>query len=66
MVPIVVVPLWIDQTTNAKFVQDVWKVGVRVRVDENGLVGREVKTIVYVFFLQMDHCTAVSSFLFWY
>ncbi|XP_059655504.1 UDP-glycosyltransferase 74F2-like [Cornus florida] len=40
-VPMVVMPLWTDQTTNAKFVQDVWKVGVRVRVDEKGIVGRE-------------------------
>lgn len=40
-VPLVVMPQWTDQTTNAKFVQDVWKVGVRVKVDENGIVGRE-------------------------
>lgn len=40
-VPMVVMPQWTDQTTNAKFVQDVWKVGIRVRVDEKGLVGRE-------------------------
>ncbi|KAM7486495.1 hypothetical protein LguiA_002504 [Lonicera macranthoides] len=40
-VPMVVMPQWTDQTTNAKFVQDVWKVGIRVRVDENGIVGRE-------------------------
>ncbi|XP_059448245.1 flavonol 7-O-beta-glucosyltransferase UGT74F1-like [Corylus avellana] len=41
-VPLVVIPQWTDQTTNAKFVEDVWKVGVRiVEVDENGVVGRE-------------------------
>ena len=40
-VPMVVMPQWTDQTTNAKLVQDVWKVGKRVKVDENGLVGRE-------------------------
>ncbi|KAK2971607.1 hypothetical protein RJ640_027479 [Escallonia rubra] len=40
-VPMVVMPQWTDQTTNAKFVRDVWKVGIRVKVDENGLVGRE-------------------------
>ena len=34
-------PQWTDQTTDAKFVQDVWKVGIRVKVDENGIVGRE-------------------------
>ncbi|XP_052198445.1 UDP-glycosyltransferase 74F2-like [Diospyros lotus] len=40
-VPMVVMPQWTDQTTNAKLVQDVWKVGIRVKVDENGMVGRE-------------------------
>ncbi|KAL3828440.1 hypothetical protein ACJIZ3_017242 [Penstemon smallii] len=41
-VPMVVMPQWTDQTTNAKLVQDVWNVGVRVRVDEEGInVGRD-------------------------
>lgn len=40
-VPMVVMPQWTDQTTNAKFVQDVWSVGVRVKVNEKGIVGRE-------------------------
>ncbi|KAF5733897.1 putative UDP-glucosyltransferase 74F2 [Tripterygium wilfordii] len=40
-VPMVAMPQWTDQTTDAKFVEDIWKVGVRVRVDENGIVGRE-------------------------
>ncbi|CAK9183219.1 unnamed protein product [Ilex paraguariensis] len=40
-VPMVVMPQWTDQTTNAKFVQDVWKVGIRVKVDKRGMVGRE-------------------------
>ncbi|GFS45903.1 UDP-glucosyltransferase 74F2 [Actinidia rufa] len=40
-VPMVVMPQWTDQTTNAKFVQDVWKVGIRVRVGEKGIVWRE-------------------------
>lgn len=40
-VPMVVMPQWTDQTTNAKFVQDVWGVGVRVNVNEKGIVGRE-------------------------
>ena len=33
-VPIVAMPQWTDQTTNAKFIADVWQVGVRVEVDE--------------------------------
>ena len=40
-VPMVGVPQWTDQTTNAKYVKDVWKVGVRAKVCENGIVGRE-------------------------
>ncbi|CAL5336933.1 unnamed protein product [Camellia sinensis] len=40
-VPMVVMPQCTDQTTNAKFVQDVWKVGIKVKVNEKGIVGRE-------------------------
>lgn len=40
-VPTVVMPQWTDQPTDAKFVEDVWKVGVRVRVDEDGIVRRD-------------------------
>uniref|UniRef100_A0A7N0VH82 UDP-glycosyltransferases domain-containing protein n=1 Tax=Kalanchoe fedtschenkoi TaxID=63787 RepID=A0A7N0VH82_KALFE len=40
-VPMVAMPQWTDQPTNAKFVEDVWQVGKRVKVDEKGLVGRE-------------------------
>ncbi|KAL1365994.1 hypothetical protein HN51_013914 [Arachis hypogaea] len=41
-VPMVAMPQWTDQPMNAKFVEDVWKVGVRVKVDEdNGVVRRE-------------------------
>lgn len=41
-VPMVAMPQWTDQTTDAKFVEDVWKVGVRVNVnEEDGIVSRE-------------------------
>ncbi|KAH6836312.1 hypothetical protein C2S53_001178 [Perilla frutescens var. hirtella] len=40
-VPMVAMPQWTDQSTNSKFVMDVWKMGVRARGDENGLVSRE-------------------------
>ncbi|KAK6116775.1 hypothetical protein DH2020_049508 [Rehmannia glutinosa] len=40
-VPIIAVPQWVDQHTNAKFIEDVWRVGVRVRRCKNGIVGRE-------------------------
>ncbi|XP_021733458.1 UDP-glycosyltransferase 74G1-like [Chenopodium quinoa] len=41
-VPVVGVPQCFDQGTNAKFVEDVWRVGVRAKVDEKGVVKREV------------------------
>uniref|UniRef100_A0A2P2NY13 Glycosyltransferase n=1 Tax=Rhizophora mucronata TaxID=61149 RepID=A0A2P2NY13_RHIMU len=40
-VPMVAMPLWSDQPTNAKLVEDVWKVGIRAKPDENGIVNRE-------------------------
>ncbi|KAJ6753863.1 GLUCOSYL/GLUCURONOSYL TRANSFERASES [Salix purpurea] len=40
-VPMVAMPQWTDQPTNAKFVADVWQVGVRIKVGENGMVIRE-------------------------
>lgn len=39
--PMVVMPQWTDQTMNAKLIVDVWKVGKRVRVGEDGVVSRE-------------------------
>ena len=40
-VPMVLMPLWSDQRSNAKIIKDVWKIGVRVQVDEKGIVRRE-------------------------
>ncbi|XP_050235950.1 UDP-glycosyltransferase 74F2-like [Mercurialis annua] len=40
-VPMVAMPQWTDQPPNAKLVEDVWKVGIRVRVNEEGFVTRE-------------------------
>ncbi|WMV19561.1 hypothetical protein MTR67_012946 [Solanum verrucosum] len=39
-VPIVACPLWNDQVCNAKFIQDIWKNGVRLNVSEGGVVER--------------------------
>ncbi|WMV40345.1 hypothetical protein MTR67_033730 [Solanum verrucosum] len=41
-VPMVTMPQWTDQTTNAKLVKDVWEIGVRAKQDEKGIVRREV------------------------
>ena len=41
-VPMVAMPQWTDQPMNAKYIQDVWKAGVRVKMDEeSGIVKRE-------------------------
>ncbi|KAL9260157.1 Phloretin 4'-O-glucosyltransferase-like protein [Drosera capensis] len=40
-VPMVAFPQWIDQTTNAKMIEDLWRTGVRVNVNEEGIVKRK-------------------------
>ncbi|CAI9755576.1 unnamed protein product [Fraxinus pennsylvanica] len=37
-VPMVAMPQWTDQSTNAKFVENVWKVGIKARQNEKGIV----------------------------
>lgn len=38
---IVAMPQWTDQPTNSKFIMEVWRAGVRVKVNESGVVTRE-------------------------
>ncbi|TVU08900.1 hypothetical protein EJB05_42327, partial [Eragrostis curvula] len=40
-VPMVAMPQWSDQPMNAKYIEGVWRVGVRVRPDEEGVVRKE-------------------------
>ncbi|KAL7220116.1 hypothetical protein ACSBR2_013053 [Camellia fascicularis] len=40
-VPVVAFPYSSDQTTNAKMLTEVWKTGVRVRENEEGIVKNE-------------------------
>ena len=40
-VPMIAMPQWTDQPTNAKFVADVWQVGIRVSKDEKGIIRKE-------------------------
>lgn len=40
-VPMVGIPQWSDQPMNAKMVEDVWKVGVRARTNDEGIVSRD-------------------------
>ncbi|KAJ1403778.1 UDP-glycosyltransferase family, conserved site [Sesbania bispinosa] len=40
-VPMIVMPLWTDQVTNAKLIVDVWKMGVKAIADEKEIVRRE-------------------------
>ena len=39
-VPIVGIPHWADQPTISKYVESVWGIGVRVRKNENGSLGK--------------------------
>ncbi|KAF8014055.1 hypothetical protein BT93_H0021 [Corymbia citriodora subsp. variegata] len=46
-VPMVAMPQWTDQPTNATFIAEVWKVGLRIRANEQGLVtGEEIESCV--------------------
>ncbi|KAI6696022.1 hypothetical protein NL676_023732 [Syzygium grande] len=46
-VPMVVMPQWTDQPTNAAFIAEVWKVGLRVRANEKGIVtGEEIESCI--------------------
>ncbi|CAI9107250.1 OLC1v1006567C1 [Oldenlandia corymbosa var. corymbosa] len=40
-VPMVAAPVWTDQPTNAKLIEDVWGVGIRTKKDEQGIVRKE-------------------------
>ncbi|KAJ4962943.1 hypothetical protein NE237_022882 [Protea cynaroides] len=40
-VPMIAFPQWSDQPTNAKFIVDVFEMGLRVEPDENGIVNQE-------------------------
>ncbi|XP_030507451.2 phloretin 4'-O-glucosyltransferase [Cannabis sativa] len=37
-VPVIAFPIWSDQGTNAKLIEDAWKTGARVNPNENGIV----------------------------
>ncbi|PRQ22243.1 putative UDP-glucuronosyl/UDP-glucosyltransferase [Rosa chinensis] len=47
-VPMVAMPRWTDQNTNAKYIMDVWKIGIRAQVDEKGIVRQE----------EVEHCVS--------
>ncbi|KAG5226437.1 UDP-glycosyltransferase 74E [Salix suchowensis] len=40
-VPMVAMPQWTDQPTNAKYIADVWRVGVRLQANEKGIITKE-------------------------
>ncbi|KDP45199.1 hypothetical protein JCGZ_15064 [Jatropha curcas] len=43
-VPMVAMPQRTDQSTNAKYIRDVWKMGIKVKVDEKGITrGKEIE-----------------------
>ncbi|GLJ25433.1 hypothetical protein SUGI_0487040 [Cryptomeria japonica] len=40
-VPMLAFPQWSDQPTNAKYIEQHWKIGIKLNKRENGLVGRK-------------------------
>ncbi|KAK9932979.1 hypothetical protein M0R45_020195 [Rubus argutus] len=51
-VPVVAFPQLTDQCTNAKMIEDMWKTGVRVEPNEEGVVvGEELKRCLDLVFL---------------
>ncbi|XP_052172420.1 mogroside IE synthase-like isoform X2 [Diospyros lotus] len=40
-VPMVAMPQWSDQATNAKYIADVWRVGLRLGADDKGVITRQ-------------------------
>ncbi|RZC64205.1 hypothetical protein C5167_025958 [Papaver somniferum] len=40
-VPMIAFPQWSDQPSNAKCIEDIWKVGIRVKVDEDGILRKK-------------------------
>ena len=40
-VPMIAMPQWSDQPTNAKYIEDVWRVGVKLRPDDAGCLVRK-------------------------
>lgn len=51
-VPIVAMPQFLDQMTNAHFVEHVWKVGVKPKTDDEGLSpSEEIRTCIEVIML---------------
>ncbi|OIT38231.1 udp-glycosyltransferase 75c1, partial [Nicotiana attenuata] len=48
-IPVVACPLWTDQGCNSTLIQDVWKTGVRVNANEEGVVeGAEFKRCIEI------------------
>ncbi|XP_069155084.1 UDP-glycosyltransferase 74F2-like isoform X2 [Solanum lycopersicum] len=41
-VPTVAIPIWTDQCTNAKYVMDIWEMGIKAQANEKGVVEQEV------------------------
>ncbi|KAK4270071.1 hypothetical protein QN277_023155 [Acacia crassicarpa] len=65
-VPMVALPLWSDQRTNATIIKDVWKIGVRAEFDENGIVRREaLKNSIWEIMKYERGCEVKSNAMKW-
>ncbi|XP_059076999.1 UDP-glycosyltransferase 74E1-like [Cryptomeria japonica] len=39
--PVLAISQWSDQTTNSKYIEEVWKTGIRLNKERHGLIGRD-------------------------
>ncbi|KAF6174152.1 hypothetical protein GIB67_033684 [Kingdonia uniflora] len=60
-VPLVAMPMLWDQPLNAKFVEDVWGVGIRTKMNDKGLVGREELLFCIREVMQGDRRKAIQN-----
>ncbi|KAH9619717.1 hypothetical protein KSS87_015829 [Heliosperma pusillum] len=60
-VPMVAFPQWTDQPTNAKCVTDLWKIGVKVKANEGGLVTREEIELCILEVMEGDKSNEIKS-----
>ncbi|KZV36084.1 hypothetical protein F511_23281 [Dorcoceras hygrometricum] len=58
-VPMVAIPQWSDQMTDAKFIEEVWGLGVRCREDEFGVVRSEEVLFCLKEVLEGEKCEVI-------
>lgn len=60
-VPMVGMPQWADQFTDAKFVEEIWEVGVRAKEDEKGIVRKEELVVSLKTVMEGERCQEINK-----